>query len=121
VTSNRRHLLPEYETDNRGAMLVNNEIHHGESVEEKISLSGRFGIWVGFHPFNRTQYLEVVRLWIARLCRNNGVDPLWNREIEDAAEEWSQAKGDRSGRIALQFATDWVGHYLLERRREHGR
>lgn len=115
VTSNRRHLLPEYETDNRGAMLVNNEIHHGEAVEEKISLSGRFGIWVGFHPFNREQYMEVVRLWIARLCRIHGVEPVWDRTVEDAAESWSQAKGDRSGRIALQFATDWVGHHLLEK------
>ncbi|GAB4297213.1 MAG: ATP-binding protein [Desulfuromonadia bacterium] len=119
VTSNRRHLLPEYETDNRGAMLVNNEIHHGEAVEEKISLSGRFGIWVGFHPFNQRQYLEVVRLWIARLCRNHGIEPLWSQQIADAAESWSQAKGDRSGRIALQFATDWVGHYLLERSRDY--
>jgi predicted AAA+ superfamily ATPase len=58
VTSNRRHLLPEYESDNRGAMMVNNEIHHGEAIEEKISLSGRFGLWVGFHPFSQDQYLK---------------------------------------------------------------
>ena len=64
VTSNRRHLLPEYESDNRGAMLVNGEIHHGEAVEEKISLSGRFGLWVAFHPFSQDQYLEVVRQWV---------------------------------------------------------
>ena len=52
ATSNRRHLIPEFETDNRGAILYNNEIHHGEAVEEKISLSDRFGLWLGFHPFN---------------------------------------------------------------------
>ena len=69
VTSNRRHLLPEYETDNRGAMLVNGEIHHGEAVEEKISLSGRFGLWVSFHPFSQDQYLTVVRQWVEKLVR----------------------------------------------------
>lgn len=113
VTSNRRHLLPEYETDNRGAMLVGNEIHHGEAVEEKISLSGRFGLWVGFHPFSQDQFIEVVRQWVARLCTKNGVEPVWTPALAEAAVSWSQMKGDRSGRIALQFATDWVGQYLL--------
>lgn len=116
VTSNRRHLLPEYETDNRGAMLVNNELHHGEAIEEKISLSGRFGIWIGFHPFTKEQYTEVVRLWVARLCRKSGIEAQWHKELADEAEGWSQAKGDRSGRIALQFATDWVGKYLLQKK-----
>ncbi|HQT98779.1 MAG TPA: ATP-binding protein, partial [Thermodesulfobacteriota bacterium] len=59
VTSNRRHLVPEYESDNRGAMMADGEIHHGEAVEEKISLSGRFGIWVAFHPFSQDLYVEV--------------------------------------------------------------
>jgi predicted AAA+ superfamily ATPase len=113
VTSNRRHLLPEYESDNRGAMMVNNEIHHGESVEEKISLSGRFGIWVGFHPFSQDQFVEVVRQWVARLCLTHGIEPVWSAELSDEAISWSQMKADRSGRIAMQFATDWVGQYLL--------
>ncbi|MBI2353704.1 MAG: ATP-binding protein [Deltaproteobacteria bacterium] len=113
VTSNRRHLLPEYETDNRGAMLVNNEIHHGESVEEKISLSGRFGLWVGFHPFSQDQYLEVVRQWAGKLCAKMGAEPVWGAEERQAAILWSQQKGDRSGRIAYQFATHWVGKRLL--------
>jgi predicted AAA+ superfamily ATPase len=115
VTSNRRHLLPEYENDNRGAMLVNNEIHHGESVEEKISLSGRFGLWVAFHPFSQEQYLHVVRQWVKKLCLRNRVDLEWLKDDEDAAILWSQKKGDRSGRIAYQFAGNWVGHKLLER------
>ncbi|HEX9079298.1 MAG TPA: ATP-binding protein [Desulfuromonadaceae bacterium] len=113
VTSNRRHLLPEYETDNRGAMLVNNEIHHGEAVEEKISLSGRFGLWVGFHPFSQDQYLEVVRQWVGRLCARMGTAPVWGAEERQAAILWSQQKGDASGRIAFQFATHWVGKRLL--------
>ena len=114
VTSNRRHLLPEYETDNQGAMLVNNEIHHGETVEEKISLSGRFGLWVGFHPFTQDQYVEVARQWVARLCTQNGVESAWTKELAEAAISWSHVKGDKSGRCALQFATDWVGQYLLQ-------
>jgi predicted AAA+ superfamily ATPase len=96
-------------------MMVNNEIHHGEAVEEKISLSGRFGIWVGFHPFSQEQFVEVTRQWVAKLCRLNGTEPVWNPEIRDAAISWAQLKSDRSGRIALQFATDWVGQYLLQK------
>jgi predicted AAA+ superfamily ATPase len=116
VTSNRRHLLPEYETDNRGAMLVNNEIHHGEAVEEKISLSGRFGLWVGFHPFSQSQYLEVARQWVGKLCIKMGAKPEWNEETRLAAILWSQQKGDSSGRIAYQFANHWVGRRLLAAR-----
>ena len=115
VTSNRRHLLPEYETDNRGAMLVNNEIHHGEGVEEKISLSGRFGLWVAFHPFSQEQYVAVVRQWVRKLCDKTGVDLAWGKEDEDEAILWSQKKGDRSGRIAWQFANNWVGRGMLEK------
>ncbi len=114
VTSNRRHLLPEYEGDNRGAMMVGGEIHHGEAVEEKISLSGRFGIWVPFHPFSQDQYLDVVRQWLDKLARKSGAAIEWTAEIRDAAILWSQKKGDGSGRIAYQFATNWVGRTLLE-------
>ena len=113
VTSNRRHLLPEYESDNRGAMMVNNEIHHGEAIEEKISLSGRFGLWVGFHPFSQDQYLEVVQRWMVKLCEKHAVRVPWDAASREAAILWSQKKGDRSGRIAYQFASDWVGRQLL--------
>jgi predicted AAA+ superfamily ATPase len=113
VTSNRRHLLPEYESDNRGAMMVEGEIHHGESVEEKISLSGRFGIWVSFHPFSQEQYLSVTRQWVEKLCRKSDDTLEWTREAADEAILWSQNKGDRSGRIAYQFAANWVGRNLL--------
>lgn len=116
VTSNRRHLLPEYETDNRGGMLVNNEIHHGEGVEEKISLSGRFGIWVAFHPFSQDQYVAVARQWAGKLCDEKQVNLPWGGEAEREAIDWSHAKGDRSGRIAWQFAVQWVGRELLRRK-----
>jgi predicted AAA+ superfamily ATPase len=115
VTSNRRHLLPEYETDNRGAMLVNNEIHHGEAVEEKISLSGRFGLWVGFHPFSQEQYLLVTRQWIEKLCAQRGAKLAWTKEVRDEAVQWSYSKGDSSGRIAYHFACRWVGSQMLRR------
>lgn len=113
VTSNRRHLIPEYESDNKGAMLVEGEIHHGEAVEEKISLSGRFGIWVAFHPFSQDQYLEVVRQWVGRLAERCSAEVPWDEACRQAAILWSQKKGDRSGRIANQFANDWVGKSLL--------
>jgi predicted AAA+ superfamily ATPase len=114
VTSNRRHLVPEYESDNRGAMLVEGEVHHGEAVEEKISLSGRFGLWVGFHPFSQDLYVDVVRRWVEKLSEKLGRRVAWTKESEAAAILWSQKKGDRSGRIAYQFACDLVGRSLLE-------
>ncbi|MCM2359260.1 MAG: ATP-binding protein [Geobacteraceae bacterium] len=120
VTSNRRHLLPEYESDNRGAMMVEGEIHHGEAVEEKISLSGRFGLWVAFHPFSQDQYVDVVRQWVEKLARKSGASPQWNDEARDAAILWSQKKGDRSGRIAYQFASHWVGQRLLAIKQAEG-
>lgn len=117
ITSNRRHLLPEYESDNRGATMYNNEIHHGEAVEEKISLSGRFGLWVGFHPFTQEQYLVVVQQWVGKLCERMGLSSLWDEEGREAAILWSQQKGDNSGRIACQFANNWVGKRMLAERR----
>src|SRR5512134_3644669 len=115
VTSNRRHLVPEYESDNRGAMSVEGEIHHGEAVEEKISLSGRFGLWVAFHPFSQDLYVEVTRRWVERLCAKSGRPVEWTKDARDEAVLWSQKKGDRSGRIAHQFACHWVGRTLMER------
>ncbi len=117
VTSNRRHLVPEYESDNRGAMMVEGEIHHGEAVEEKMSLSGRFGLWVAFHPFSQDLYLDVVRRWVDKLARKTGLHLDFTREAESEAVLWSQKKGDRSGRIAYQFACDWVGRTAMEKRR----
>lgn len=117
VTSNRRHLVPEYESDNRGAMMAEGEIHHGEAVEEKISLSGRFGLWVAFHPFSQDLYVDVVRRWVEKLALKVGASLDWTREAEAEAILWSQKKGDRSGRIAYQFACDFVGRTVMARRR----
>jgi predicted AAA+ superfamily ATPase len=117
VTSNRRHLVPEYESDNRGAMMVEGEVHHGEAVEEKMSLSGRFGLWVAFHPFGQDLYVDVVRRWAEKLAAQIGERVEWTRAAEQEAILWSQKKGDRSGRIAYQFACDWVGRTAMERRR----
>jgi predicted AAA+ superfamily ATPase len=117
VTSNRRHLVPEYESDNRGAMMVEGEVHHGEAVEEKMSLSGRFGLWVAFHPFSQELYVDVVRRWVEKLSARAGEALAFGPEAEDEAIVWSQRKGDRSGRIAYQFACDWVGRNAMEKRR----
>ena len=84
VTSNRRHLLPEFHTDNLGAKMVHNEIHHGEAVEEKISLSDRFGLWVSFYVFKQDLYLEIVQKTIARLCAENQIEPQWDEDYTRA-------------------------------------
>lgn len=115
VTSNRRHLLPEFHTDNLGAKMVNNEIHHGEAVEEKISLSDRFGLWLSFYVLKQSQYLEIVEKTIARLCAEHGIEPQWSDELARAAIKWSHDKSKRCGRTALQFARHWLGQYMLER------
>ena len=113
VTSNRRHLIPEYESDDRGAMMVNGELHQGEAVEEKMSLSGRFGLWVAFHPFSQALYLDAVREWVERLAAQAGAPVPWTPEAEAAAIAWCRLRSDRSGRIAYQFACDHVGRQVL--------
>lgn len=115
VTSNRRHLLPEFHTDNLGAKMVHNEIHHGEAVEEKISLSDRFGLWLSFYVLKQSLYLEIVEKTIARLCAEHGIEPQWSDELAQAAIKWSHDKSKRCGRTALQFARHWLGQYLLAR------
>jgi uncharacterized protein len=116
VTSNRRYLVPEYESDNRGAMMVNGELHQGEAVEEKMSLSGRFGLWVAFHPFSQELYLEVVREWVEKLSALAGTPVPWTPAAEAAAIAWCRLRNDRSGRIAYQFACDHVGRQVLAAR-----
>jgi uncharacterized protein len=105
ATSNRRHLLPELLEENREAHLLHGEIHHGESVDEKISLSDRFGLWVSFHPFSQSQYLQIVHHWLQRL----GVDGSGLKHVDPAALQWALRRGSRSGRTAWQFARDWAG------------
>jgi predicted AAA+ superfamily ATPase len=105
ATSNRRHLMPEFQRENREARLVDGEIHQGESVEEKISLSDRFGLWIAFHPFTQAEYLAVVHHWLRRL----GAAASNHEEIERAALQWALRRGSRSGRTAWQFARDYAG------------
>jgi len=105
ATSNRRHLLPEFQSENRDARMIDGEIHQGESVEEKISLSDRFGLWISFHPFSQNQYLSIVHHWLRRL----GVSVIEHGEIDRAALQWALRRGSRSGRTAWQFARDWTG------------
>lgn len=109
ATSNRRHLLPELQQENREARMIDGEIHHGEGVEEKISLSDRFGLWLSFYPFGQEQYLSVCRHWLGRLA----ADRADAAETERAALQWALRRGSRSGRTAWQFARDWAGRQQL--------
>lgn len=107
ATSNRRHLLPEYQSENQQAQTVDGEIHHSEAVEEKISLSERFGLWLSFYPFDQQNYLEIAIKHLAAhgVDAEIGIDQAWER----AALQWALARGNRSGRTAEQFARDWAG------------
>ncbi|MEO8627042.1 MAG: ATP-binding protein [Betaproteobacteria bacterium] len=107
ATSNRRHLMPEYMRENLEAKYVGDEIHPGESVEEKISLSERFGLWVSFYPFDQDEYLDIVRYWVAK----HGVDANHADEMRREALQWALQRGSRSGRVASQFARDWAGRH----------
>lgn len=111
ATSNRRHLMPEYMQENLETKYVGEEIHPGETVEEKISLSERFGLWVSFYPFDQDEYLEIVSHWLKTLgCAA--------RDAEAAREEalqWSLQRGSRSGRVAYQFARDWAGRHTKKK------
>ena len=113
ATSNRRHLLPEYRADNLEASHIDGELHHGEAVEERLSLSERFGIWLSFHPFNQEQYLQIVFHWL----EHDGVTPGDREQVTTAALQWALEKGTRSGRSAVQFARDWAGKTLLAENR----
>ncbi len=109
ATSNRRHLLPEYPDENQKARWIDRELHQGEAVEEKLSLSERFGVWLAFHAFNQDQYLDVVYYWLERLG--------FKKDFTAARPEalaYALLRGSRSGRVASQFAKDWVGRRQLE-------
>ena len=110
ATSNRRHLMPEYMEENLATKYIGEEIHPGETVEEKISLSERFGLWVSFYPFDQDEYLAIAAHWL----RYFGCGA---REINAAREEvlqWALLRGSRSGRIAYQFARDWSGRHATK-------
>ncbi len=115
ATSNRRHLLPEYQSENQDARYhagdkLQCEIHQGDTVEEKISLSERFGLWLSFQPFTQDEYLEIVRYWLEKL---DALPADWNAARLQALR-FALARGSRSGRVAWQFARDWAGKTILE-------
>lgn len=113
ATSNRRHLMPEFMQENLEYRHVGEEIHPGETSEEKISLSERFGLWVSFYPFDQDEYLRIVRVWLDHFRVPAGKAA----EVEHAALQWALLRGSRSGRVAWQFARDWAGRSRLARRK----
>lgn len=113
ATSNRRHLMPEFMQENLEYRHVGEEIHPGETSEEKISLSERFGLWVSFYPFDQDEYLRIVRVWLDHFKVPAGRAA----EVEHAALQWALLRGSRSGRVAWQFARDWAGRSRLARRK----
>jgi hypothetical protein len=121
ATSNRRHLLPEYMSENLETKHVGDEVHPGESVEEKISLSERFGLWISFYPFGQDDYLAAVAGWLTAF----GVaGPKSKREAEARtrdALQFALQRGSRSGRVAWQFAKGYAGAAALHRKTAHGK
>jgi len=110
ATSNRRHLMPEYMKENLETRYVDDEVHPGEAVEEKVSLSERFGLWLSFYPFDQDRYLEIVMRWLPVF----GVADGDTEEVRRAALLWALQRGSRSGRSAWQFARDWAGRQTTE-------
>jgi uncharacterized protein len=113
ATSNRRHLVPERQSDNENWQMVDGELHPNEAVEDKIALSDRFGLWLSFYPFSQAHYLNVVRHWIGSLAARAELRWSWDDELEKDAIRWATARGNRNGRCAYQFARQWVGIRLL--------
>ena len=112
ATSNRRHLVPEYQKDNQQSQILEGELHHSEAVEERISLSERFGLWLSFQPMSQTKYLDITEYWLKKL----GQTPQDFAGARAAALKWALLRGSRSGRVAHQFSKDWAGRSLLEKK-----
>ena len=109
ATSNRRHLLPEYMKENLTYTHTDDgEVHPGEGVEEKISLSERFGLWVSFYPFSQDEYLTIVAQWL----RSFNVSEAAIEAAKPQSLVWSLERASRSGRVAYQFARDYAGRHV---------
>jgi predicted AAA+ superfamily ATPase len=104
ATSNRRHLMPEYMDENLATRHVGEEVHPAEQVEEKVSLSERFGLWLSFYPFDQEHYLDICRHWLREFSMTD-----WDEQVRQEALQWSLARGSRNGRVAWQFARDRAG------------
>jgi predicted AAA+ superfamily ATPase len=112
ATSNRRHLLPEYMKENLTYTHTDDgEVHPGEGVEEKISLSERFGLWVSFYPFSQDEYLAITAQWLSSF----GVAATAIDAAKPEALVWALERGSRSGRVAYQFARDYAGKQVVTR------
>ena len=112
ATSNRRHLLPEYMKENLSYTHTDDgEVHPGEGVEEKISLSERFGLWVSFYPFSQDEYLAITAQWLSSF----GVNAAAIDAAKPEALVWALERGSRSGRVAYQFARDYAGKHVVTR------
>ena len=112
ATSNRRHLLPEYMKENLTYTHTDDgEVHPGEGVEEKISLSERFGLWVSFYPFSQDEYLAITAQWLSSF----GVSATAIDAAKPEALVWALERGSRSGRVAYQFARDYAGKHVVTR------
>jgi len=109
ATSNRRHLMPEYQAENNVVVSDTGEIHALESAEEKVSLSDRFGLWLHFYPFDQNAYLAAVESWL------NHAGLVFDNTARSAALRWASGRGNRSGRTAWQFVCDWHGRQPQER------
>lgn len=107
ATSNRRHLMPEYFAENAATKHLDGEVHPAEAVEEKISLSERFGLWISFYPFSQDEYLAVVRHWLGEFS----VPAEAIAGARGEALQWALLRGSRSGRVAWQFARDYAGRF----------
>jgi hypothetical protein len=97
--------MPEYHDENLQARHVDGEVHPGEAVEEKISLSERFGLWISFYPFSQDEYLQIVAHWL----KTFGLDAKAISAARQEALQWALMRGSRSGRVAWQFACDHAG------------
>jgi len=115
ATSNRRHLLPESMRDNLETQHVGDDVHPGESVEEKISLSERFGLWISFYPFSQDDYLAAVKGWLTHFRIETGNARDLEILTRDALQ-WAIQRGSRSGRVAWQFAKNQAGAQALKRK-----
>ena len=116
ATSNRRHLMPEYFSENLETKHVGGEVHPGESVEEKISLSERFGLWISFYPFSQDDYLSAVWSWLAAFRVAPAKSERETESRKRDAVQFALQRGSRSGRVAWQFARSYAGAAALRRK-----
>ena len=115
ATSNRRHLLPESMADNQKVVVEKYVLHHSEAVEEKISLSDRFGLWLSFHALRQDDYLKIAEHWVCSLARQHTAAVVFDELARAEALRWALKRGSRNGRAAQHFARHWVGRRLLLR------